>query len=111
MITFDIISIFPNIFDSYFNESIVSRAQKKKLIKINIHNLRDWSQGKHKKVDDKPYGGGPGMILMVEPIAKALRTLTINRKQLTVNKKRRIIMLTPAGKKFNQREAERLAKY
>lgn len=109
MIKFDIITIFPNIFDSYFNESILKRAQKKKLIKINIHNLRDWSKGKHKQVDDKPYGGGPGMILMAEPIEKALQSL--NSKSKISNSKRLIIMLTPAGKKFTQREAERLAKY
>jgi len=106
MKTFDIITIFPKIFDSYFNESIIKRAQKNKLIKINIHDLRKYSPAKgiHKSVDDKPYGGGPGMILMVEPIYKALRAM---KKK----KKRRIIMLTPAGKKFTQREAERLSKY
>ncbi len=108
MIKFDIITIFPEIFDSYFNESIIKRAQKNKLIRIKIHNLRNWSEGKHKQVDDRPYGGGPGMILMVQPIAKALRSL----KQRNIKiKKQRIIMLTPAGKKFTQREAERLAKY
>ena len=114
MIQFDIVTIFPRIFDSYFSESIIKRAQKKKLIKINVHDLRQFTKDKHKQVDDRPYGGGPGMILMVEPIAKALRALaTINKKQLTVNerKKVRIIMLTPAGKKFTQRDAERLAKY
>jgi len=108
MIKFDIITIFPEIFNSYFNESILKRAQKNKLIKINIHNLRNWSQGRHKQVDDRPYGGGPGMILMVEPIAKALRS--IKHKNIKT-KKQRIVMLTPAGKKFNQREAERLAEY
>lgn len=112
MIQFDIITIFPNIFDSYFSESILKRAQKNKLIKINTHDLRKHSVAKskvHRSVDDKPYGGGPGMILMVEPIYKALCAL----KQKSKNKKvkTRIIMLTPAGKKFNQRDAERLSKY
>jgi tRNA (guanine37-N1)-methyltransferase len=109
MLQFDILTIFPKIFDAYFQESIIKRAQKNKLIKINIHNLRYWSQGRHKQVDDRPYGGGPGMILMVEPIEKALRAL--NSKSKIPNSKRRIIMLSPAGKKFTQREAERLAKY
>ena len=128
MTEFNILTIFPEIFNSYFNESILQRAQKNKLIQIKIYNLRDYTQGKHKQVDDRPYGGGPGMILMVEPIAKALNK--VNRKQKTENRnpasanlptgkagasagrqKTRIIMLTPAGKKFNQREAERLAKY
>jgi len=110
---FDILTIFPEIFTSYFNESILKRAQKKNLIKIKIHNLRDYSKGKHKQVDDRPYGGGPGMILMVEPIYKAIQKLRTQNSELGTrkNKKTRIIMLTPAGKKFNQREAERLAKY
>ena len=75
MITFDLITIFPKAFDSYLAESIIKRAQQKKLIKIKIHNLRDYTMDKHKKVDDRPYGGGPGMILMVESISKALRAL------------------------------------
>ncbi|MDP2934195.1 MAG: tRNA (guanosine(37)-N1)-methyltransferase TrmD, partial [bacterium] len=62
MIKFDIITIFPDIFTSYFNESIIKRAQKKGLVKINIHNLRDYTNDKHKTVDDSPYGGGPGMV-------------------------------------------------
>jgi len=121
MIKFDIITIFPEIFSSYFNESIIKRALAKKLIKINIHNLRQWSLGKHKQVDDRPYGGGPGMILMVEPIARALRDLksktlptgrqVSNLKSGHKKKSVRVIMLTPAGKRFTQREAERLAKY
>jgi len=104
MIQFDIITIFPEIFASYFQESIISRAQKKKLIKINIHNLRDYSKGRHKQVDDRPYGGGPGMILMPEPINKAL-------KAIKKKKKARVVMLTPAGKTFNQDEAKRLSKH
>ena len=109
MITFDLITIFPKAFDSYLAESIIKRAQQKKLIKIKIHNLRDYTMDKHKKVDDRPYGGGPGMILMVEPISKALRALKSKIKNQ--KSKIRIIMLTPAGKKFTQREVERLAKY
>jgi len=111
MIKFDILTIFPKIFDSYFDESILKRAQEKELIKINIHDLRGYTTDKHKTVDDRPYGGGPGMILMVEPIAKALQALKRNKKSEIRNQKRRTIMLTPAGKKFTQREAERLAKY
>jgi len=109
MIKFDIITIFPQIFNSYFGESIIKRAVNKKLIKIKVHDLRQWSSGKHRQVDDRPYGGGPGMILMVEPIEKAFRVL--NSKSKISNSKRRIVMLTPAGKRFTQREAERLVKY
>lgn len=101
---FDIVTIFPEMFDSYFSESIIKRALTKKILKISFHNFRNATADKHHHVDDKPYGGGPGMILMVEPIAKTLKK--IKRK-----KKSRVVMLTPAGKRFTQREAERLAKY
>jgi tRNA (guanine37-N1)-methyltransferase len=103
---FDIITIFPKIFDSYFSESVLKRAQKKRLIKIKIHDLRQFTKDKHKSVDDRPYGGGPGMILMIEPIAKAIK-----RVRAKESKSVRVVMLTPAGKKFTQRDAERLAKY
>ncbi len=107
MIQFDIITIFPKIFSSYFTESILKRAQKKKLVKINIHNLRDYTIDKHKTVDDRPYGGGPGMIFKVEPIYKALQKLRTKNQKL----KTRIIMLTPAGKTFDQKMVKRLSKY
>ena len=68
MISFEVITILPNIFDSYLKESLIARALKKKLIKINIYNLRKWTKDRHKTVDDRPYGGGLGMVLMVEPI-------------------------------------------
>lgn len=101
---FDILTLFPEMFDSYFNESIIKRARQKKIIEIVFHNFRQYAKDKHNTVDDKPYGGGPGMILMVEPIDKALRA--VKKK-----KKRRVIMMSPAGKRFTQRDAERLAKY
>lgn len=104
MIQFDIITIFPKIFDSYFNESILKRALAKKKIKINIHNLRDVTTDKHHHVDDRPYGGGPGMILLVEPIYKML-------KKIKPKKKSRVIMLAPEGKLFTQKEAKRLSSY
>ncbi len=69
---FNIITIFPKIFDSYFNESILARARKEKLIEINTHDLRDYTSNKHKTVDDTPYGGGAGMVLKVEPIYQVL---------------------------------------
>jgi len=102
---FDIITIFPNIFDSYFNESILKRAQEKKLIKINIHNLRDYTTDRHKTVDDRPYGGGFGMILMVEPILKAVTALRKAESQ-----KSKVILLSPKGKKFDQQMARRFSK-
>ncbi len=101
---FDILTIFPGIFDSYFSESIIKRAQKKKKIIINIHDFRKFATDKHKTVDDRPYGGGPGMLLKVEPIYKCLKS--IKSKQKT-----RTILLTPKGKTFNQKKAQQLTKY
>lgn len=102
---FDIITIFPEIFDSYFQESILDRAQKKKLIDIQIHNLRDFTSDNHKTVDDKPFGGGLGMVMKVEPISKAVRAL-----QKSKNKKVKTILFTPRGKKFNQKMAHEFSK-
>ena len=73
---FDIVTIFPKIFDSYFSESIIGRAQKNKLIEIKTHDLRQWTTDRHKTVDDSPYGGGPGMVMKVEPIYKAVQFLS-----------------------------------
>jgi len=101
---FDVITIFPEIILTYANQSILARAQKKNKIQIFAHSPRTQTVDKHKTVDDRPYGGGPGMILQFEPIYKTLRSLR-RRKRL------RVIMLTPAGKQFTQREAERLVKY
>lgn len=102
------LTIFPDIFDSYLNESILKRAQNKKLVKFKTINIRDYTNDKHKKVDDAPYGGGAGMIMQVEPIFNALRSLKKNQ-----GKKGRsaTILLSAKGKKFTQRDAKRLAKY
>ncbi|PJE59621.1 MAG: tRNA (guanosine(37)-N1)-methyltransferase TrmD [Candidatus Portnoybacteria bacterium CG10_big_fil_rev_8_21_14_0_10_44_7] len=103
---FDIITIFPQIFDSYFSESIIGRAQKAGLVKIVTHDLRRWTKDKHKTVDDKPYGGGAGMVMMPGPIFKAVKALKKPAKQ-----KRRIILFSAKGKKFTQKDAQRLAGY
>ncbi|NMB92331.1 MAG: tRNA (guanosine(37)-N1)-methyltransferase TrmD [Parcubacteria group bacterium] len=103
---FHIITIFPEAFSSYFNTSIIKRAQKQKLIQINLWNLRQWTNNHHQTVDDHPYGGGAGMIFMIEPIFKALKSLTKNKKI-----KRRVILFSVNGKKFTQKDAERLKKY
>ena len=115
MLVFDILTIFPEIFDSYLKESIILRAQKKKLIKINIHNLRKWTKDRHQTVDDRPYGGGLGMVIKIEPVYGAVQFLkskikndpTGSRKRL---QKSKIILFTPRGKKFNQKIAYQLSK-
>jgi len=107
MLTFDIITIFPEIFDSYLKESLIARAQKKKLIKINVHNLRKWTSDVHKTVDDRPFGGGLGMVIKIEPVYRAVQSL----KSKIKNQKSKIILFTPRGKQFNQKMAYQLSKF
>src|SRR3989344_3345398 len=108
MIKFDIITIFPEIFTSYLKESLIARAQAKKLIKINVHNLRLWANDNHKTVDERPFGGGLGMVLKVEPIYKAVKKLTIRQAK---GKTTKVVLFTPRGKKFNQKIANQLKNY
>jgi len=100
---FDILTIFPKIFDSYLNESIIKRAIKNKLIEIHTHDIRKFSKDKHKKVDDIPFGGGAGMLMTPQPLHD---TITYVKK---INKGP-VIFLTPQGKTFNQAKAENLSK-
>jgi len=100
---FDILTIFPGLFPSFLKESILKKAQEKKLIKINLHDFRLFAAGKHKTVDDKPYGGGPGMILKVEPLYQCLAS--IKRK-----KKTKVILLSAKGKRYNQKIAQDLSR-
>jgi len=99
----DILTLFPRMFDNALSESIIKRAKEKKLVKITTHDLRDWTKDKHRKVDDKPYGGGPGMILSCQPIFDAVKDL---RKKSQV----KVILLSPQGKRLDQGLANRLAK-
>ncbi len=103
---FDIITIFPEILDSYFNESLFKRAQDNKLLKIGTHNLRQWTTDRHQTVDDKPYGGGVGLVFKIEPIYKALKKIVGKNKQ-----KIRIILTAANGKRFTQKDAVRLSQY
>ena len=98
---FDIITIFPKIFDSYLNESILGRAQKQGLIEIKAHDLREYTTDKHRSVDDTPYGGGAGMVMMAEPILKAVDKITKKKSSA----KRKIIVFSAKGKQFNQKMA------
>ena len=99
----DIITLFPDMFTGFINESIIKRAIDKKKVTINIHNLRDYSPFKNKQVDDYAFGGGTGMVLMCEPIFNAIEEL---KKENTI-----VIMLTPSGKVFNQNFAKELKEY
>lgn len=102
----DIITIFPDFFGSFLKASLIAQAQKKGLLKINIHNLRDWTNDARKTVDDRPFGGGLGMVLKVEPVYWAVSTLISKQK----GKKTKIILFTPRGKKFNQKMAYQFSK-
>ncbi|MDP3948866.1 MAG: tRNA (guanosine(37)-N1)-methyltransferase TrmD [bacterium] len=106
---FDIVTIFPDIFDSYLNESLIKRGIAKKIIKVKTHNLRDYSLDRHNKVDDRPYGGGPGMVMAVEPIYRAVKT--INSKFEVRSSKKRVILFSTRGKKLDAKTAKRLSKY
>ncbi|MBU0613781.1 tRNA (guanosine(37)-N1)-methyltransferase TrmD [Patescibacteria group bacterium] len=103
---FDIITIFPEMIDGYANASILGRAQKKKIISINPRDLRPYSKDKHGKVDDTPYGGGPGMVMTVQPIDDAIRKI-----KSRCRRKSHVILTSASGKRFTQADAKRLSKY
>ena len=108
MKTFTILTIFPHIFDSYINESILKRAQEKKKILFKILNIRDHAKDKHQQVDDKPYGGGAGMLMKVEPIFLCLKKNGLivydakSKQYKTRSKKTKIILLDARGERFTQ---------
>ncbi|PIZ00935.1 tRNA (guanosine(37)-N1)-methyltransferase TrmD [bacterium (Candidatus Gribaldobacteria) CG_4_10_14_0_8_um_filter_33_9] len=108
---FDIITIFPEIFKNYFNHSILKKTKEKKLIKIEIHNLRDFADDNHKTVDDKPFGGGRGMVMKIEPIYQCIQFLKSKIPASPTNRqeKSKVILFTPRGKKFNQKIAYSLS--
>ncbi len=103
---FDIITIFPKFFESFKNEALISRAQKKKLISITAHNLRDYADDTRGTVDDRPYGGGAGMVLMFDPIYKAIKKIKSKSKK----KKTKVIVFNPKGEKFTQAMAREWSK-
>lgn len=114
MLIFDFVTIFPDIVRPYLEESLFKKAVEKKLLKIRTHNLRDFAPDKHHTVDDSPYGGGFGMVMKVDVWHKAIASvakLAYSGKKLKPRKKdTAIIMLTPRGKAFDQKMAQRLAK-
>ncbi|MCD4811953.1 tRNA (guanosine(37)-N1)-methyltransferase TrmD [bacterium] len=99
---FDIITIFPNIIEEYINSGIVRIAQEKGFVEINIHDLRKWTDDIHKTVDDTPYGGGPGMVMKIEPIYKALKELKTADSIVCIT--------TPKGEELKQSKVKELSK-
>lgn len=113
MIKFDFITIFPEIVKPYFDESLFKKARAKKLLDIRVHNLRDFTSDKRHTVDDKAFGGGLGMVMKVQPWYKAVKKISrakISGKKLIPDKGIEIIMLTPRGRQFNQKMAQKLAR-
>ncbi len=121
---FNIITIFPDIIESYFKETILARARKNKLIDLNVVYLRDFAEGTHQKVDDTPYGGGAGMVMKPEPLFKALTSLDAIPFRKTaalgklkkifngdIKKKKRTILLSPRGRQFDQQIAQQWSTY
>jgi len=98
----DVLTLFPAMFAGPLDESIIMRARKKGLLDLNIHQLRDWAHDRHKTVDDKPFGGGPGMLMKAEPLFEAVESLK--------RAETKVILLSPSGRKFTQEIARELAK-
>jgi tRNA (guanine37-N1)-methyltransferase len=99
----DVLTLFPEMFAGPLDVSIVQRARSAGLLDLRIHNLRDWTHDRHKTVDDKPFGGGPGMVLKPEPLFEAVESLA--------GEKTRVVLVTPAGPVFNQAKARELAQH
>lgn len=101
----DILTLFPEMFDGVFSQSILKRAVAKGHLELHTHDIRDYSKDKHKKVDDYPFGGGAGMVMMIQPIADCIAALKAERKYDAV------LFMAPDGKTFNQSKANELSLY
>ena len=99
----DVLTIFPGMCEAVFGESIIKRAREKGIVDISVHNIRDWTHDSHRSVDDKPFGGGPGMVMKPEPIFEAVEEI---RKKETV-----VILLSPQGEKLDHEKVRKIAGY
>jgi tRNA (guanine37-N1)-methyltransferase len=122
---FEVLTLFPEIFSGYLTQSLLHKAIQKGLVSVRLHNMRDWAEGRHLQVDDRPYGGGPGMVLMVEPIVKAVEAVQAMSPDAIAGSSEQstergadtpetvapaeVILLTPSGERLNQRLVEDLA--
>jgi len=103
---FHIITLLPAVFEAYLKESIIGRARKRGLIKVRLYNLRDFAVSRHKKVDDRSYGGGPGMVIALEPLVKALEAIAKGKRK----EKTKVIIFSAAGRQFDNKKAAQLAR-
>lgn len=101
MLRIDVLTLFPGLIEGAFQESMLGKAQENRLVQIQCHNLRQWAPGRHHVTDEPPYGGGPGMVMKIEPIACAIDELRTDGTH--------VILMGPAGRRFNQEHAVRLA--
>ena len=102
---FDVITLFPEIFSGYLGQSLLKLAIERGLVDVRLHNIRDWAKGKHRVVDDRPYGGGPGMLLKVEPVVECVEAVQ------TMAEPGHLVMLTPTGRKLTQPIVEELSQH
>jgi tRNA (guanine37-N1)-methyltransferase len=102
---FDVLTLFPEMFQGYLSQSLLKLALQKGLVEIHLWNIRDWAQGKHKSVDDRPFGGGPGMVLMCEPVYAAVEAVQQKAAEPGL-----LVMLTPAGERLTQPLVRELAR-
>jgi tRNA (guanine37-N1)-methyltransferase len=103
---FDLLTLFPEMFSGYLSQSLLNLAIERKLVEVEVHNIRDWARGKHKKVDDRPFGGGPGMVLAPQPVIECVEAV-----QALGSAPGHVVMLTPGGLRLDQRVVERLSKH
>lgn len=99
----DILSLFPNYFRSPFDEGVIKRAINKGLVEIDLHNIRDFAEGKYRRVDDRPYGGGPGMVMMAHPVVQSIRKVKTRNSH--------VVYLSPQGKPLKAKRCQELANY
>jgi tRNA (guanine37-N1)-methyltransferase len=104
MIRFDVLTLFPAMFESYLGQSLLADAIAAGLVQVNTWNIRDWTLDKHNRVDDRPFGGGPGMVLMAQPVVDCVEAV-----QAKAEPPGKLVMLTPAGERLTQRTVEQLA--
>src|SRR5208283_3979438 len=98
---FDVLTLFPEMFPGYLGQSLLKRAIAAGLVEVQLHDIRHWSRDKHHKVDDRPFGGGPGMVLMVEPVVEAVEAVQ------AAGPPGHLVLLTPQGRRLDQAAVER----
>ena len=102
---FNVVTLFPDMFPGYLSQSLLNKAIERGLIEVQVHDLRKWADNKHNRVDDRPFGGGPGMVIMVEPVVKCVESI------LQEQPRAKTILMTPQGERLNQKKVEQLAAF